>query len=48
MGIADRDYMRESPTKVAKPKTPPIKRAENKPNWRARVRFWWWRLLKHR
>ena len=30
MGIAVRDYMRESPNKVAKLKTTPIKRAENK------------------
>jgi hypothetical protein len=40
--------MRQPPPKSGKPKKPRIKRAENKPNWHARIRFWLWRLLKQR
>jgi hypothetical protein len=40
--------MRRPPPKPGKPKKRRIKRAENKPNWFARVRFWFWRLLKRR
>ncbi len=48
MGIADRDYMRKPPPKPGKPKKTHIKRAVNKASWRARLHFWWWRLLKRR
>ncbi len=48
MGIADRDYMRKPPPEPGEPKKPRIKRADNRPGWSARLRFWCWRLFKRR
>jgi len=45
MGISDRDYMRDpaKTPKLGKPR-PHIQKADNKPSFSKRIRFWIWSL----